>query len=134
MPPIAQISNCHPDKPHFGKGLCSMCYHRKYRKCNPSKNKEATRKWRAQNNDKIRNKYLKYQYGITLEQYQQLLEEQKHCCKLCGKTPMIIPVVDHNHITGQIRGIVCQGCNIAIGHYECFSHMFDTIKQYLEVA
>lgn len=61
-----------------------------------------------------RNKYYIRKYGITLNQYQEKLESQEHNCALCGKHRSHFKrnlAVDHNHKTGQVRGLVCFYCN-----------------------
>lgn len=59
-------------------------------------------------------------YGITLEDYQRMLSNQKGVCAIChknnsyaGKTRMF--AVDHCHVTGKVRGLLCQSCNRALG-------------------
>jgi len=59
-------------------------------------------------------------YGITSEQYQALLTTQNGKCEMCGssgwpgrRSPLSI---DHNHTTGQIRGLLCHHCNSLLGH------------------
>ena len=62
--------------------------------------------------------YLLRTYGITLEQYNQMLEEQEGKCKICGKHHSESKkrmAVDHNHETGAIRGLLCTNCNTGIG-------------------
>jgi DNA-directed RNA polymerase subunit RPC12/RpoP len=57
---------------------------------------------------------LRYKYGITEEQYNQLLKKQKHKCAVCGKhedEEKRKLAVDHNHRTGEIRGLLCTYCN-----------------------
>ena len=78
-------------------------------------------------NSKIRVKYnplvrkshkLKYKYGITLEDYNNKLKEQGDVCAICksdkpgGNGDFY---VDHNHTTGQVRGLLCHWCNFMIG-------------------
>lgn len=66
------------------------------------------------NKDKKRNGYLIRTYGITLDQYNEMLEAQGGGCGICGKTPEEegkALAVDHNHETREIRGILCQYCN-----------------------
>jgi hypothetical protein len=61
-----------------------------------------------------RDKYLRKKYGVTLEQYNQMLEEQNHCCAICGKHKSQFSRslhLDHNHKTGRPRGILCFYCN-----------------------
>lgn len=82
--------------------------------------------WYRRNRDKAlrirRNGNLKRTYGITLEQYEQMLTDQGGNCAIClkpetGKTQYGVKslAVDHCHKTGKIRGLLCEKCNRAIG-------------------
>jgi hypothetical protein len=65
-----------------------------------------------------RNTSLKSLYGITAIEYTQLLESQNRCCAICGtKQPVGFKyfVVDHCHGSGNIRGLLCNRCNVMIG-------------------
>jgi hypothetical protein len=66
-----------------------------------------------------RRSHLKQRYGLTVDDWNAMLIEQSGRCDCCGE-PMIGkgPCVDHNHETGQIRGLVCQDCNIAVSWVE----------------
>lgn len=55
------------------------------------------------------------QYGLTVEQYDQLVEMQNGVCAICKKQPESVLVVDHCHERGVVRGLLCQKCNRAIG-------------------
>lgn len=66
--------------------------------------------WRA--------KSIKKRYGITIEEFEQLLKAQENRCAIC-RTPadqIKRKCIDHCHRTGKVRGILCQGCNVAIAH------------------
>lgn len=65
-----------------------------------------------------RNNYLLRKYGITEEQYEQILEAQAGKCAICLKKPRTRRLaVDHNHKTGKIRGLLCSRCNHGLlGH------------------
>ena len=63
-----------------------------------------------------RKSHLKRKYGLTLEGFEQLLASQGGGCAICGKPD--VDNVDHDHATGQVRGILCWNCNIAIGQLE----------------
>lgn len=83
--------------------------------------KEFLRKQRSQKPEvklKLKiNKLLK-RYGISLEQYESLLESQNYCCATCGKSQSELTkslCVDHCHKTGEIRGLLCVQCNHALG-------------------
>jgi hypothetical protein len=61
-----------------------------------------------------RRRRLMATYGITLEQYNELLEKQNHCCAICDRHENEFKsklCVDHNHITREIRGLLCTYCN-----------------------
>lgn len=78
----------------------------------------ARRKTNPDYQESNRNSRYKYLYGITTEDYNLLLEKQHHKCALCKrhddefKTRL---AVDHDHNTGEIRGLLCRGCNLALG-------------------
>ena len=51
-------------------------------------------------------------YGITIADYDRMLEEQGGVCKLCGRPPAKRRLhVDHNHKTKRVRGLLCFRCN-----------------------
>lgn len=64
---------------------------------------------------------IKRLYGITIEQYMEILEAQDKSCAICHK-PAGISVtgrpnlyVDHNHTTNVVRGLLCPRCNMFVG-------------------
>lgn len=73
--------------------------------------------------DKKKSSQLKYDYGITLEQYNQILVKQNGKCSICSA---ISPEragsnyfhVDHCHITSEVRGLLCNNCNLGLGHFK----------------
>jgi len=69
------------------------------------------------NSYKKRDKYLMDNYGITIEEYELLLQKQNGKCAICKKEDKIRLCVDHNHVTNEIRGLLCRNCNLAIGHF-----------------
>ena len=66
-------------------------------------------------------------YGITLEQYTQMLTAQNGKCSICETSNTKKLHVDHCHTTNQVRGLLCNSCNNGLGRF------FDNIK-YLENA
>lgn len=85
---------------------CKVCYRRR-RRLNYKKNPKMHK-----------NFMLKKTYGITLKQFNQMLKIQGHSCSICNKhkrneTKMLH--VDHNHLTGNVRGLLCQSCNLGLG-------------------
>jgi hypothetical protein len=111
-------------------------YQRSYRKRNAQKAREYTKTWQKTNHGK--NKMLLNKYGITLEQYNQMLEKQLHACAICkqpekqivwGKTKRL--AVDHDHKTGKVRGLLCQKCNTTLGRYEDDPYVWENFMNYL---
>lgn len=71
----------------------------------------------------IRRRELK-KYGITLEDQQRMYAEQGGRCKICGKEIFLFgdrkkdtAHVDHDHLTGRVRGLLCQECNTGLGKF-----------------
>ena len=92
------------------------------------KNKEAynayMREYNRQKPERRRSYDLKRFFGISLEEYNTMLEQQDGVCAICGqpetvlnrrtKQPQLLSV-DHDHDTGKVRGLLCTRCNTAIG-------------------
>lgn len=84
--------------------------------------------------------HLKVRYGLSYEEYLEMVKSQNAACYLCGTVPKPIEgkryslEVDHNHTTGEVRKLLCRACNIAIGHLESkpsewLNRAFDYIKR-----
>ena len=87
------------------------------------------------------NAYLKRKYGITVDDYNQMLIEQNHCCKICGSSGFkmkdahkVLLVVDHNHVNGNVRGLLCHNCNRALGLLQDDIAIVRRCAEYLEGA
>ena len=66
---------------------------------------------------------LRREYGITLSERQQVLYGQNKRCAICGhrEDEFNVPfAVDHDHKTGELRGLLCWKCNRAIGAFQRF--------------
>ena len=84
---------------------------RRYAK-NPEKFRALSRRRHASNPDRQRNWTLKKKYGVGLAEYNSLWKQQGGKCLICEQTKPL--VVDHDHATGAIRGLLCQKCNVAL--------------------
>jgi len=81
-----------------------------------------------------RNAHLKRTYGISEEQYEKLVAEQASKCAVCGRKADVCGrlVVDHDHITGAIRALLCDRCNRAAGAAGDDPKLLQKLAQYLE--
>lgn len=81
---------------------------------------------------------IKYRYGITLEEYKQKLLEQNNQCKICSiifestLDRKSTPVIDHDHTTGKMRGIICHPCNVCLGLAKDNTDTLQKMIRYLE--
>jgi len=63
--------------------------------------------------------HLKKYYNMTPDDYNKLFDNQRGCCAICGKHQSNIErklFVDHSHLTGQVRGLLCFNCNAMLGN------------------
>jgi len=67
-------------------------------------------------------RYLERQYGIRLEDYERMHQQQGGGCYICGSEGFkinphskVLLAVDHCHDTGRVRGLLCHNCNRALG-------------------
>jgi hypothetical protein len=72
---------------------------------------------KKRNSEKAHGRLIENNYGITLEQYRKILALQGGKCAICqiatGRAKRL--AVDHDHQTGEVRGILCGPCNLMIG-------------------
>ena len=73
------------------------------------------KKSKKKNPDAHADRWLRYKYGLTIEDFRKMEEEQGGSCAICGTRPNYRLCVDHRHDTGRIRGLLCRTCNKAIG-------------------
>jgi hypothetical protein len=83
-------------------------------------------------------KLRKSKWGLTPEQYETLLAKQHNSCAICGCDLMQINPkyrhIDHNHTTGEIRGILCHSCNMGIGCLKDSQELLTAALHYLTTA
>jgi hypothetical protein len=97
--------------------------------------KKANKKYNKKTNNKAVKKYistpkgkeaqrkskLKSKYGLSLEEYDNKLVKQNHKCAICGldetenKKKL---AVDHDHLTGKVRDLLCINCNTGLGMFK----------------
>lgn len=73
-------------------------------------------------------------YGLTLDDYDNILESQNNGCAICGKAPEDNGqrlAVDHDHDTGAVRGLLCIGCNAGLGSFKDDPDLLEEAQKYL---
>lgn len=137
--PKSKRAQCHPDRLHHTHGLCRSCYEQKLRKELPGyaeRHDASSRAWSELNKDRIAEASRKYQrnprvvearfrrarasalsrYGLTIEDEVDILGRQGGGCGICGGPSGRKQFeLDHDHVTGKLRGLLCPRCNKGIG-------------------
>lgn len=99
--------------------------------CKVCKSKQAKERYA---NGPNRDSFLRRTYGITLDEYDEMLESQGSVCAICGGTPDNgrRMNVDHDHDTGKIRGLLCNHCNPLLGNANDNPYILRLGAMYLE--
>lgn len=118
----------------------SFSKHKRWRARNPEKARAASASWISRNQDKrssyMREWQLQNSYGIGVEQYDSILAEQGGMCAICstdkptGKWKVF--AVDHDHDTGQVRGLLCNECNRGMGLLKDNASLLRLAAEYLD--
>ena len=79
---------------------------------------------------------LVHAYGITVEKYEEMVRNQNGVCSICKRSPRETSrhqfYVDHDHATGEARGLLCGPCNSAIGSLQENLEIVVAAYKYLE--
>lgn len=120
-------------------GLYSYC-----RTCKNELQLSQHKEWRDANRDHLRSygrkqglkrDMSKIRYNVSKEDREKIFSAQGRCCAICGRDTPVGKYwhLDHNHITGQIRSILCMDCNMIVGKVENgWKVEVPAISEYLE--
>ena len=97
----------------------------------PEKHKLANKLSYVKNREKGKAYFRMRLYGVTDDQFKKMLTEQNNACAICFEKKEL--VVDHNHTTGVVRGLLCKGCNLGIGHFSESAEALNSAISYLKV-
>jgi len=153
MPRLARKPTCHPERKHSAKGLCDYCYKAQWWSGRKERFTEVRKQYYLRHRDRLkekakvyykntdpviraamaRNSHLMRKFGITHQDYEVMFASQNGVCKICGGVNegrwAGRLIIDHDHATGEIRGLLCSSCNLKLGWME--KH-FEQIKKYME--
>lgn len=94
--------------------------------------------------ESARGYHLQRTYGLSLEEYEQMYRDQNGVCACCGQSETVRPgrtrrnqakpvlQVDHCHTTGAVRGLLCTGCNTALGSLGEDPERVKSLLKYIE--
>lgn len=111
--------------PKSGKGICYECAKKRsveWSRKHPGSNRKARRRFNLKS------------YGLSPEQYDEMLENQGGVCSICkckNKSGIRL-AVDHDHETGAVRGLLCSLCNTAIGLLRHDKTLFSNAVEYID--
>lgn len=80
---------------------------------------------------KAKTRLLQKKYGLSYEDYQRKLAATGGTCCICGGALGVKNAIDHNHVTGQVRDIICQSCNRWVGFIEKNRNLVTPMLEYL---
>jgi hypothetical protein len=128
-PGSAHCSSCEQTKPltDFGTRSGNRTGRTAYCKaCHSQKSRES----RVRRHGDSRNYHLMLRYGITSADYDRLVEQQGGVCALCRERPT--QHVDHDHVTGRVRGVLCFCCNQGLGNFRDRADIMRAAIEHLE--
>ena len=102
---------------------------------NKPERKEKMKEYYLKNKSKSKDSMLKRNYGISLEEYQRMLDEQQGNCYICSKHHSLQKKslsVDHCHKTGTVRRLLCSNCNTSLGLLKEDISRVKKLIQYIE--
>ena len=97
--------------------------------CKPCHNAKG-RESRIRNHGSTRSYHLKARYGITADDATRMYEEQDGLCAICTERPA--QHVDHDHVTGRVRRLLCFTCNSGLGNFRDDPELLRLAAEYLD--
>ncbi len=123
---------------------CARLGNARYKDSEKGKGKRAERIARKRADgtwdDDVRNRTLKFEYGIGIVEYEQMFQAQNGVCAICLRPEVVVDkkrnavrrlAIDHCHTTNKIRGLLCHACNTSIGKMNDDPEVLERAAQYI---
>ena len=115
---------------HLLKSRCNSCLYKEHRRWT-EQNPERVREYRNKDSWTLAKRCARR--GITPEQLIDTYERQEECCAICKiEIELMDSAIDHNHETGEFRGVLCRQCNRALGMFKDSPTILRNAVEYLE--
>lgn len=133
-----RVADCHPDRRNASRGLCRSCAAMRHRRQIVLAGGERYEKllaaeripkmrWWKKNVLLVRDRKTASRYGLSVESLKELRSKG---CHICGSFKHLH--VDHDHLTGKVRGCLCAGCNVFVGHLVKYPEKVELARAYIE--
>lgn len=122
------------NKPQYLNSRCKPCgirLRQQWAKDNRQAANAHKKKWQDKNKDRVNGYRIKSQYGLTLDAYNLMYDEQAGKCKICLKMCEVLDI-DHCHTSGEVRGLLCNHCNTALGRFKDSEAAIEAAIRYIE--
>lgn len=115
---------------HLIKSRCNSCLYKEHRRWT-EENPHRVKEYREKDSWTLTKRCARR--GITPEELVDRFERQECCCAIC-KNPVRLmdSAIDHNHNTGEFRGVLCKQCNRALGMFKDSISVLRSAVEYLE--
>lgn len=128
--PISLFRDRGGEQAHLLKSRCNTCLFKQHRQW-VTENPERVREYRDKDSWTLAKRCARR--GITPEQLIDRYERQEECCAVCkADIGLVDSAIDHNHQTGEFRGILCKQCNRALGMFKDSPAILRNAVEYLE--
>jgi uncharacterized protein YlaI len=115
--------------------MCKECTNKYYNKRRIKKGRSKHLDYKTNTYEYNRDAHLLLTYGISLKEYNVILDKQDHCCAICGSHESLFKkklYVDHDHNTNVIRGLLCESCNHGLGKFKDNTVILENAINYLK--
>jgi hypothetical protein len=132
---IKKIATCHPDRTHYANHLCRHCYRNtpKHQAARHRYYKRHLARFRRYSKESIARRVKETRaYGISKAEIDQMESQQRGRCAICDKPPKRRRLnIDHDHVTGRVRALLCTSCNGGLGHFKDDPRLLAKAIEYL---